>query len=105
MGGAGRRGDLATTGPGREPGAELPNSSDSGSDVDEDRARVHVPRHKRPLPDIETWFDYWSEELATTYHVLIEQCEQYGYAFLENCTFNKFVEFTYENSSKCPPPC
>lgn len=108
MGGAGRRGELASGAAPSDPHGPqpLPNSSsDSGSEGEPSANRIRIPRHKRPLPDIDTWFDYWSEEVVIAYHVLIDQCQQQGYAFLENCDITKFVEFVYENSSKFPPPC
>lgn len=76
----------------------------SSDDDDEDLARSHITRYAKPILDIETWSDYWSEELAATYHVLIDQCTQYGLFFLERCHFPDFVEFVYKFSSKLPPP-
>ena len=68
-------------------------------DSDEDEyTRVH-----EPVSDPEVWSDHWSEELVTLYHIVEDQCKANGYAILEKCTFPKFVEFCWENSSKYPP--
>jgi hypothetical protein len=105
MGGAGRRGDIASQSNTDSKGPK-PTDSDSGSEGDDLKVDQppRLPRHQRPIADIELWFDYWSEELVTSYHILIDQCQQQGYAFLENCDITKFAEFVYENSSKVPPP-
>lgn len=87
MGAAGRRGNL-----------KRDRSPDPGSDVEEE------PFAWTPIDNIELWSDYWSEELAETYHTLQDQCQRCGYAFLEKCTFPEFVEFAFQNSSRLPPP-
>jgi len=112
MGGAGRRGEISSGHPAVDPQSAqpLPASytpyTDSGSEAEDQKQDNHIriPRHQRPIEDIEVWFDYWSEEVVTTYHILVDQCQQQGYAFLENCDITKFTQFVYENSSKVPPP-
>lgn len=92
MGGAGRRG-------------ELPRQTDGPAESSDEDPLDQLPFTKTPILDEETWFDYWSEELAIAYHVLIDQCQSNGYAFLEHSSFPNFVEFVYKHSSKRPPDC
>ena len=54
--------------------------------------------------DEDQWYDAWSEELVTTYHILKDHCESQGLPFLETCTFSNFLDFAYRFSSKRPPP-
>jgi hypothetical protein len=60
--------------------------------------RAHI------LGDQERWYDAWTEELVTTYHVLIDHCQTNGLPFLETCTFADFLDFAFRHSSKRPPP-
>ena len=57
----------------------------------------------RVLLDQEQWYDAWTEELVTTYHTLIDQCQANGLPFLETCTFADFLDFAFRHSSKRPP--
>ena len=68
---------------------------------DSDEEDTHT--HTEQVTDPEVWADYWSEELVTLWHVVEDQCKANGYAILEKCTFPKFAEFCWENSSKYPP--
>lgn len=55
--------------------------------------------------DKDAWYDCWSEELVTTYHILIDHCQANGLPFLDNqCTFTDFIDFAFQHSSKRPPP-
>ena len=64
-----------------------------------------LPAHRIPIHDPEEWSNYWSEELVILYHIATDHAAQYGWSILDTGTFAKFVEYAYENSSKCPPPC
>lgn len=55
------------------------------------------------LMDKEQWYDAWSEELVSTYHVLKEHCASYGLPFFEECSFHDFLEIAFEYSSKRSP--
>lgn len=92
-GAAGRRGNVRDT----EWGGEDPYDDNDAAEIDE------TPAHLIPIVDIEEWSDYWSEELAIVYHVLREQTDAMGLPMLEKATFNDFVEFVYNSSSKYPP--
>ena len=55
--------------------------------------------------DEEVWFDYMSEEIATSYHILQDWIASQGLPLLENCTFPDFVDFCYQFSSGRKPVC
>jgi hypothetical protein len=55
--------------------------------------------------DEEVWFDYMSEEIATSYHILQDWIASQGLPLLENCTFPDFVDFCYLHSSGRKPSC
>jgi hypothetical protein len=55
-------------------------------------ARSHLTR--------EEWYDSWTEELVTTYHILIDHCSQYGLPFFENFSFSDFIDVAYASSDK-----
>ena len=59
--------------------------------------------HRAFLEDQQVWYDAWSDELMTTYHILKEHCESQGLPFLENCSFSNFLDFAFKHSSKIPP--
>jgi hypothetical protein len=59
--------------------------------------------HRYYLVDPEQWYDAWSEELVTTYHILKEHCNSQGLPFLEDCSFSNFIDFAFRHSSKRPP--
>jgi hypothetical protein len=88
MGGAGRRGEVTVK---RDPDGE-PYLSGVDDEYNLDLER----------PDLgpEEWFDFNSEELAIAYHVLTDQCQQYGWPLLDRCSFPDFVEFAYAHSTK-----
>lgn len=94
-GAAGRRGALHTG----AAAATDPYDDDAACDID------YGPPHTIPVDDVETWGDYWSEDLAIVYHVLKDQVDSMGLPMLERCTFNDFVDFVYAMSSKLPPKC
>lgn len=91
MGAAGRRGNIK-----KESEEDHPSSH-----IDPDN-QIGAYSEFQPL-DQDTWFSCWDEELAIAYHVLVDQCQQFGYAFFENCKFPDFVDFAYKFSSKRPP--
>ena len=72
---------------------------------DEDAAHEEFIPSYRVEVDFETWCDYWSEELAITWHVTKDQCSNFGYPLFDRCTFAQFAEFAYAHSSKFPPKC
>lgn len=88
MGAAGRRGELKRD--------RTPEARAGHTDDDTDGPEV--------IDDVETWSDHWSEELVDAYHTLLDQCNAYGYAFLEQCSFPDFVDFAFQHSSKRYPP-
>lgn len=53
--------------------------------------------------DEEVWFDYMSEELATSYHILQDWIQSQGLPILDACTFSDFVNFCYQFSSGRKP--
>jgi hypothetical protein len=55
--------------------------------------------------DPEVWMDYFSEELVTAYHILLEYVQSQGLPLLENCQFPDFAEFCYQFSSGRKPIC
>jgi len=55
--------------------------------------------------DEEVWFDYMSEELAASYHILQDWIQSQGLPILDACTFHDFVNFCYEFSSGRKPIC
>lgn len=55
--------------------------------------------------DDEVWFDYMSEEIATSYHILQEWIASQGLPLLDNCTFSDYVDFCYLHSSGRKPVC
>jgi len=55
--------------------------------------------------DPEIWFDYLSEELATSYHILQDWIQSQGLPILDACTFSVFVDFCYKFSSGRKPIC
>jgi len=55
--------------------------------------------------DEEVWFDYMSEELATSYHILQDWIQSQGLPILDACTFSDFVDFCYKFSSGRKPVC
>ena len=64
-----------------------------------------LPPHLTPINDPEEWSNYWSEELVTLYHSLIDHARDAGWALVDVCSFANFVEFAYAHSSRLPPPC
>ena len=64
-----------------------------------------IPEYDAYENDPEVWFDYMSEELATSYHILQDWIQSQGLPILDNCTFNDFVEFWYKFSSGRKPIC
>ena len=89
MSGAGRRGVKA---PQKERLEDTEEEFDSNSFF-----------YKHILSDQDQWYDAWSEELVTTYHILKDHCDSQGLPFLENCSFTDFLDFTFRHSSKRPP--
>lgn len=73
---------------------------DSGSDSETEVSGSFFRQHAL---DHEQWYDAWSEELVTTYHILKEHCDSQGLPFLENLQFSDFIDFAYHFSSKRPP--
>lgn len=69
-------------------------------DIEED-----IEEYTYHTEDVEEWADYMSEELASAYHILKDWFDGMGLPVLEYCTFHKFVEFCYENSSGRKPIC
>ena len=55
--------------------------------------------------DQEVWFDYMSEEIATSYHILTDWIQSQGLPILDNCSFSDFVDFCYKFSSGRKPAC
>jgi len=55
--------------------------------------------------DEEVWFDYMSDEIATSYHILKDWIASQGLPLLENCTFSDYVDFCYYYSSGRKPVC
>lgn len=64
-----------------------------------------IEEYSRVENDPEIWFDYFSEEIATAYHVLQEFIESQGLPLLDNCQFPDFVDFCYQFSSGHKPAC
>jgi hypothetical protein len=48
----------------------------------------------------EEWYDSWTEELVTTYHILTDHCRQYGLPFFEKLSFSEFIDVAYDTSDK-----
>jgi hypothetical protein len=91
MSGAGRRGRKPQTDVGFE---EYP---------EDEVARSGSFFRQAFLIDREQWYDAWSDELVTTYHILKDHCESQGLPFLETCSFHDFLDFAFKHSSKRPP--
>lgn len=53
--------------------------------------------------NIETWQDYWSEELVALYHKAIDTANSRGWPILDRCTFHSFAEFCFKMSSGVVP--
>ena len=53
--------------------------------------------------DPEIWFDYFSEQVVTAYHVLRDWFDSQGVPILDNCTFPDFAEFCFTFSSGKKP--
>ena len=89
MSGAGRRGRKA------------PEVTDiCGEFVNEESGSFY---HQPFLFEKEQWYDAWSDELVTTYHILIDHCSSQGLPFLENLSFHDFINIAHQYSSKRPP--
>ena len=73
-------------------------SSIDDDDIDGSMSRPAV------ITDPETWMDYWSEELVTLWHGLLEQRSALGAgAILDSADFPTFAQFCWEHSSGRPP--
>lgn len=57
-----------------------------------------------PIDNIEEWSNYLSEELAETYHVLVDHCSSIGADFFASNQgfFPDFVEWAFQTSSRLP---
>ena len=74
-------------------------SSEEDEDVRSADAGANV------VKDPEVWMDYWSEELVTLWHGLLEQKGALGAGgVLDAADFPAFAQFCWEHSSGRPPP-
>jgi hypothetical protein len=64
-----------------------------------------IEEYEKFEDDPEVWFDYMSEELATSYHILQDWIQSQGLPILDACTFSDFVDFCYKFSSGRKPIC
>ena len=73
-------------------------------DADQGDAEVEICEFTgRVLPRLlnrEEWYDSWTEELVTTYHILTDHCRQYGLPFFEKFAFSDFIDIAYASSDK-----
>ena len=82
----------------------LPSDSDSENEAFGALGSRSDPR----IQDPEVWEDFWSEELATAFHALLDVCTANGWSILDAqnpLTFNDFCGFCHRNSSRLPPSC
>lgn len=84
-----------------DPEYYAPNAAGVGDDPVSDSEEAEGSlRHET---DIETWQDYWSEELVALYHDAIDKANSCGWPILDKCTFHSFAEFCFKMSSGVVP--